>query len=148
MSLNNSKQQPPKTNEVTPQSTLPTPDYLELVRMLIHPFLEFPEELKLDCERSTSKPLVWIRVAFSPKDKAKVYGRGGRNIEAIRTVLSTAAQAAGQSAYLDVYGGFHVSDDRHERHGTHEEARVRESRDKPRRRSRPEPRRVQGPYRQ
>jgi len=114
--------------------------------MLIHPFLEFPEELKLDCEVSTSKPLVWIRVAFSPQDKAKVYGRGGRNIEAIRTVLSTTAQAAGQSVYLDVYGGFHVPDDRSDRSGGQEEVRVRD-RSKPRRPSRPELRRVQGPYR-
>ncbi|MDJ1179201.1 KH domain-containing protein [Roseofilum sp. BLCC_M91] len=131
---------------MTTQSTSPTPDYWELVRMLVHPFLEFPEELKIDCELSTSKPLVWIRVAFSPKDKAKVYGRGGRNIEAIRTVLSTTAQAAGQSVYLDVYGGFHVAGDRHESHGHQEEVRVRD-RSKPRRPSRPEPRRVQGPYR-
>lgn len=114
--------------------------------MLIHPFLEFPEELKIDCELSTSKPLVWIRVAFSPKDKAKVYGRGGRNIEAIRTVLSTAAQAAGQSVYLDVYGGFHVSDERHEHHEHHDDLRVHKSPGKRPIRPRPERPRVQGPY--
>ncbi len=101
--------------------------------MLIHPFLEFPEELKVDCEPSTSKPVVWIRVAFSPKDKAKVYGRGGRNLEAIRTVLSTAAQAAEQSAYLDVYGGFHLSE---ERNGRNEEGVDSQGQERPRSRGR------------
>jgi hypothetical protein len=32
-----------------------------------------------------------------------VFGRGGRNIQAIRTVIQAAAQAAGQSVHLDIY---------------------------------------------
>jgi len=44
----------------------------------------------------------WVRVAFESEDKGRVFGRGGRNIEAIRTVI--AAAAAGHSVYLDIYG--------------------------------------------
>ncbi|MBV8887090.1 MAG: KH domain-containing protein, partial [Chroococcidiopsidaceae cyanobacterium CP_BM_RX_35] len=47
---------------------------------------------------------VWIRVAFEGEDKGRVFGRGGRNIQAIRTVVAAAATAAGHSAYLDIYG--------------------------------------------
>ncbi len=46
----------------------------------------------------------WIRIAFEGTDKGKVFGRGGRNIQAIRTVIAAAAQAAGHSVYLDIYG--------------------------------------------
>jgi uncharacterized protein len=34
-----------------------------------------------------------------------VFGRGGRNIQAIRTVLQTIAKVAGQTAHLEVFGG-------------------------------------------
>lgn len=43
-------------------------------------------------------------MAFDDPDKGRVYGRGGRNIQAIRTVLEAAAQTAGESIYLDIYG--------------------------------------------
>lgn len=46
----------------------------------------------------------WIRIAFDSSDKGKVFGRGGRNIQAIRTVVAAAATAAGQSVHLDIYG--------------------------------------------
>ena len=150
MSLNNSKPQPQKASELTTPSIATTPDYPGLTRMLINQFLEFPEELQIDCETLTSTSLVWIRVAFSANDKAKVYGRGGRNIEAIRRVLSTAAQMAGQSVYLDVYGGFYVSDEHPDgRNGRSGENNPRPRPNKMRGgvkrpvRSRPEPRRVQ-----
>jgi predicted RNA-binding protein YlqC (UPF0109 family) len=82
-----------------------SPDYSELVKFLVKPFLELPESLKVDCEISQSKAKVWVRLAFEGSDKGRVFGRGGRNIQAIRTILETAALAAGYSAYLDIYGG-------------------------------------------
>jgi hypothetical protein len=48
---------------------------------------------------------VWIRVAFEGEDKGKAYGRGGRNIQAIRAVLEASARSVGQSIHLDVFGG-------------------------------------------
>ncbi|OLP20417.1 KH domain-containing protein [Leptolyngbya sp. 'hensonii'] len=89
------------------------PDYIGLVEFLVKPFLESPDSLKVDCETSSGKPRVWIRLAFESSDKGRVFGRGGRNIQAIRTVLAAAAQAVGQSAYLDIYGSqsFAVDED-------------------------------------
>jgi len=82
------------------------PDYSGLVRFLVAPFLESPETLSVDCEIVSSGPRVWIRLAFDLADKGRVYGRGGRNLQAINQVLTAVAQAAGHSVYLDVYGGF------------------------------------------
>lgn len=81
-----------------------TPDYISLVKFLMQPFLESPDSLSVDCEISRSSKRAWIRIAFDSADKGKVFGRGGRNIQAIRTVISAAAQGVGQSAYLDIYG--------------------------------------------
>lgn len=82
-----------------------SPDYIGLVQFLIKPFLDDPESLSVDCEEISSTKKVWLRVAFDLNDKGKVFGRGGRNIQAVRTVLNTAATAVGQSIYLDVYTG-------------------------------------------
>lgn len=95
------------------------PDYTALVRFLVLPFLESPSSLKIDCEILPSQPKVWIRLAFEGEDKGRVFGRGGRNIQAIRTVIEAAAKAAGQSVYLDIYGGI-GSAERDSDVGTHE----------------------------
>jgi predicted RNA-binding protein YlqC (UPF0109 family) len=70
----------------------------------MQPFLESPESLSVDCEISQTVKRVWIRIAFDSNDKGKVFGRGGRNIQAIRTVIAAAAQLSQQSVYLDIYG--------------------------------------------
>ena len=70
----------------------------------MQPFLDSPESLSVDCEFSQTRKRVWIRIAFESSDKGKVFGRGGRNIQAIRTVITAAALSAGQSVYLDIYG--------------------------------------------
>ncbi len=80
-----------------------SPDYIGLVKFLIEPFLEAPQRLSIDCEKSNANERVWIRLAFEGADKGRVFGRGGRNIQAIRTVLQAVAQAAGQSVHLDIY---------------------------------------------
>ncbi|MEA5579287.1 KH domain-containing protein [Anabaena sp. UHCC 0451] len=81
-----------------------SPNYVGLVKFLVQPFLEFPESLSVDCEMSYALKRAWIRIAFDPTDKGKVFGRGGRNIQAIRTLIAAAAEFAGQSVYLDIYG--------------------------------------------
>lgn len=81
-----------------------SPDYVGLVKFLVAPFLESPESLSVDCEMSNGNARVWIRLAFEGEDKGRVFGRGGRNIQAIRTVIEASAQAVGQSVYLDIYG--------------------------------------------
>ncbi len=79
------------------------PDYTGLVRFLIEPFLESANSLSIDCETSENAARFWIRVAFE-EDKGRVFGRGGRNIQVIKTVLAAAAACAGHSAHLDIYG--------------------------------------------
>jgi predicted RNA-binding protein YlqC (UPF0109 family) len=80
------------------------PDYEALARFLLEPFLESSASLKLDCETSSDKLRIWIRVAFNGEDKGRVLGRGGRNIQAVRAVLSAIAQSVGQSVHLDIFG--------------------------------------------
>ncbi|MBC1225205.1 KH domain-containing protein [Nostoc sp. UCD121] len=103
MFLNRSVQQQPHHNFGTKLPTA-SPNYVDLVRFLVQPFLESPETLSVDCEISQALNRVWVRIAFESTDKGKVFGRGGRNIQAIRTIIAAAATAAGQSAYLDIYG--------------------------------------------
>ena len=74
------------------------------MRFLIAPFLESADALKVDCEVAPRPRRVLIRLAFEGEDKGRVFGRGGRNIQAVRTVLQAVAQTVGYSAHLDIYG--------------------------------------------
>jgi uncharacterized protein len=102
MFLNRSVPQP--YHNFGTQSPIASPNYVGLVKFLMQPFLESPETLSVDCEVSQTLKRVWVRIAFESTDKGKVFGRGGRNIQAIRTVIAAAASAAGESVYLDIYG--------------------------------------------
>ncbi|ADI63472.1 KH domain-containing protein [Trichormus azollae] len=93
------------------KSSTASPNYIGLVKFLVQPFLESPESLRVDCEMSHILKRAWIRIAFDPADKGKVFGRGGRNIQAIRTVVAAAAELAGQSVYLEIYGSSSQSRD-------------------------------------
>ena len=95
-------QQPHHNFEIKSLAT--SPNYVGLVKFLVQPFLESPESLSVDCEMSQTLNRAWVRIAFNSTDKEKVFGRGGRNIQAIRTVIAAAAELAGQSVYLDIYG--------------------------------------------
>lgn len=122
MSLNRSVQQPQPHHSLTANSLTISPNYVGLVKFLMQPFLEDPESLSVDCEISPTLKRAWVRIAFESADKGKVFGRGGRNIQAIRTVISAAAELTGQSVYLDIYGsatpgreGMSVEEDQQER---------------------------------
>jgi predicted RNA-binding protein YlqC (UPF0109 family) len=86
------------------QTQAVSPDFAGLVKFLVEPFLESPQSLSVDCEVSPRRGRVLVRLAFEGEDKGRVFGRGGRNIQAIRTVLQAVAQMVGYSAHLDVYG--------------------------------------------
>ncbi|TVQ11649.1 MAG: KH domain-containing protein [Leptolyngbya sp. DLM2.Bin27] len=79
-------------------------DFSALVRFLVEPFLDSPETLRIDCEENSVQAKVWIRIAFKGDERGKVFGRGGRNIQAIRTIVRATAALSGWSAYVDVYG--------------------------------------------
>ena len=94
----------PLKSTASSEAETASPDYVGLVKFLVQPFLESPESIRVDCEPSLSDRRVWVRLAFEATDKGRVFGRGGRNIQAIRTVLNAAAAAAGQTLHLDIYG--------------------------------------------
>ncbi len=81
-----------------------SPDFSGLVKFLVEPFLDTPSALRIDCEQNIAQSKVWIRVAFSGDERGKVFGRGGRNIQAIRNVVRATAALWGWSAYFDVFG--------------------------------------------
>lgn len=80
------------------------PDYGQLIQFLFQPFLTAADALSVNCEYTLENRRVWVRVAVATADQASAFGRGGRNIQAIRTILQAAATAVGQSLNLDVYG--------------------------------------------
>ncbi|HEY9888939.1 MAG TPA: KH domain-containing protein [Candidatus Obscuribacterales bacterium] len=80
------------------------PDYGGLVRYLMQPFLDSPQMLKTNVEVAGDSRRALVRVAFAPEDRGRMFGRGGRNIQAIRAVLEATAALHGQRVSLDVYG--------------------------------------------
>lgn len=106
-------------------------DYTNLVKFLIVPFLDAPDDLKVDCEVHPQKTRVWVRLAFNPADKGRVFGRGGRTIQAIRTVMEAAGQSRGQTLHLEIFGEREHREPKPER-GRREGPRRRSSPDGPR----------------
>ncbi|MGB3613408.1 MAG: KH domain-containing protein [Elainellaceae cyanobacterium] len=92
-------------------------DYVRLVKFLVEPFLTSPDALRLDCEVSPRTGRILLRLAIEGEDKGKVFGRGGRNLQAIRSVVDAAAQLAGQLVHVEIYG---QSSDRSEPPGRRE----------------------------
>ncbi len=80
-----------------------SPDYERLVRFLIEPFLEGPKSLYINSEIVNDGKKIWLRVAFDNGDRGKVFGRGGRNIQAIRNTIKIAGAVNQEVVFLDVY---------------------------------------------
>ena len=93
----------PNKTELSGDQIAGSPDYEKLVRFLIEPFLENPQTLSVNSEINSSNRKIWLRIAFDKGDRGKVFGRGGRNIQAIRTAIKTAAEAHNDSVFLDIY---------------------------------------------
>ena len=79
------------------------PDYNALISFLLKPLLTNPDALRVDFESNNNSDRVWIRVAFDPEDRGRVFGKGGRIIQAVRTVVITAAEEAGHNARFEVF---------------------------------------------
>ncbi len=93
----------PNKTELSGDQIAGSPDYEKLVRFLIEPFLEDPQTLSVNLETNPNRRKFWLRIAFDKSDRGKVFGRGGRNIHAIRTTIKTAAAAHNDSIFLDIY---------------------------------------------
>ncbi|MGF1566568.1 MAG: KH domain-containing protein [Nodosilinea sp.] len=111
------------------------PDFLGLVRFLVEPFLDSPVSLRIDSEENPALAKVWIRVAFSGDERGKVFGRGGRNIQAMRSIVRATAALTGWVAYFDVYGS--PDQDTSAKPGPKDFAPQRPSRPKPQLRPKP-----------
>lgn len=102
-------------------------DYEALARYLMEPFLDKPEELKFHIESLSGGKKLWLRAAFNEaEDKGRVFGRGGRNIKAIRQTIMVAGQLEDMTVNLSVFGepgpekserGGDRTRDRHDRGG-------------------------------
>lgn len=79
-----------------------TPDYEGLVRFLMAPLLEDASTLAVDCEVTRGGSRIRMRVSFDSEERGRVFGRGGRTIQAVRQVMTAAARAADQTLSLDV----------------------------------------------
>lgn len=80
-------------------------DYEALARYLMEPFLDKPEELKFHIESLSGGKKLWLRAAFNEEeDKGRVFGRGGRNIKAIRQTIMVAGQLEEMTVNLSVFG--------------------------------------------
>ena len=93
----------PNKTELSDDRTATSNDYEKLVRFVIEPFLANPQTLCVHSEVNKSNGKIWLRVAFDKSDRGKVFGRGGRTIQAIRTTIQTSALAHGESVFLDIY---------------------------------------------
>ncbi|MDX2256604.1 MAG: KH domain-containing protein [Pseudanabaenaceae cyanobacterium bins.39] len=79
------------------------PDYNALISFLLKPLLTQPDALRVDFESNGSGDRVWIRVAFAEEDRGIVFGKWGRTIQAVRTIVMATAEEANHSAKLEVF---------------------------------------------
>lgn len=80
-------------------------DYEALARFLMSPFLDKPEDLKFHVESLAGGKKLWLRAAFDEEeDKGRVFGRGGRNIRAIREAIMVAGRLDSKTVNLSVFG--------------------------------------------
>jgi predicted RNA-binding protein YlqC (UPF0109 family) len=86
-------------------STVSSPNYVELARFLLTPLLAAPDQMKLDPEYSQGKTRVLIRVALDEAENLEqVLGRNNRNLKAINQTMMGLAQATGHQARLEIFG--------------------------------------------
>jgi uncharacterized protein len=78
-------------------------NYITLVKFLLEPLLQNPNALKVDCETNAKGDRLWLRVAFEPSEKGRIFGRNGRTIQAIRNLLATAGSQHNQVVCFDVF---------------------------------------------
>jgi predicted RNA-binding protein YlqC (UPF0109 family) len=72
----------------------------ELLMSLVRGLVDRPDQVELRSQPEEGGTLFELKVA--PEDVGKVIGRDGRTVNAIRTLLSVAAQRRGLKARLEV----------------------------------------------
>jgi len=74
----------------------------DLVEYLVKSLADHPEKVEL--EEREEDDMVLIELKISPEDIGKIIGKSGNTINAIRTVLQTAASSHKKRARLEVAG--------------------------------------------
>ena len=76
--------------------------FKDLVEYLVKSLADHPEKVEL--EEREEDDIVLIALKISPEDIGKIIGKNGNTINAIRTVLQTAASSHGKRAKIEVAG--------------------------------------------
>ena len=98
-----SSSSPPSSRSPSGDNAPPL-DYQALARFLLEPLIDLPSDLHISTETTAHNTKVWLRVSLGQADRGRAFGRGGRNIRAIRAVLRAAGKNVGQNVSLEVLG--------------------------------------------
>lgn len=79
------------------------PNYPALVSFLLEPFLDYPGDLRIDCELLARGTKHWLRISMNESDRGRAYGRGGRNIQSIRQVLESVGTISGHVVSVEIH---------------------------------------------
>lgn len=71
-----------------------------LIDYVVRGLVDAPENVEI--ARSEEEGMVRFELTVAPGDLGKVIGRDGRTVHALRTLVSTAAQAQGKKASLEL----------------------------------------------
>ncbi|MGC9964705.1 MAG: KH domain-containing protein [Syntrophobacteraceae bacterium] len=74
----------------------------DLAEYIVKSLADHPEKVELDEREEDDTVLIELRI--SPEDIGKIIGKSGNTINAIRTVLQTAASSYRKRARLEVVG--------------------------------------------
>ena len=72
----------------------------ELLKTLVEPLVEHPEDIVINCSQSRSGTVLELRV--NPEDMGRVIGRGGRRAQAIRSIMKAKGNALGERILVDI----------------------------------------------
>lgn len=72
----------------------------DLVRTIITPLVEHPEEIQVS--ETSDGSVITVEVRVAPDDMGRVIGKGGRVINAVRTVVKAAATKRNIKVFVEV----------------------------------------------
>lgn len=72
----------------------------ELVKTIIIPLVEHPEQVEIS--ETSDNSIITVEVRVAPEDMGRVIGKGGRVINAVRTVVKAAATKQNIKVFVEV----------------------------------------------